>query len=99
MTTTFEGRDDDDTTYSLDELLGALLDVVTKTAHEYGGMPSAIMPDELSMVEPLQKVLETAFGEVCPEEELETIVRWYPPASKEEQENASRILPPAHHAM
>eukprot|EP00978_Attheya_sp_CCMP212_P006266 scaffold14188_cov50-Attheya_sp.AAC.5 len=77
-TFSYKGKD----TYTVDEFLQELLAVFQRTPM---GMPDILMPDELSVVKPLQMIMEKAYDA---QDTRSMKVRWYPPPSKEETAHA-----------
>jgi hypothetical protein len=80
---TFSFKGDD--TYTVDELLQELLVVFQRTPM---GMPDILLPDELSVVKPLQLIMEKAYAGEDARTIKKVIVHWHPPASKEEMAQA-----------
>ena len=68
----------DELTYDLDEVLNELF-IHIKQHH---GAPPMIMLDDLSLIKPLQYVLDCSLKSVGFDEHIQ--VNWYPPPSKEE---------------
>jgi len=68
----------DELTYNLDEVLREIIVVMKDT-----NMPPIIMIDELSVVEPLRKVLGECFEAVGITDSFR--IEWYPPPSEEER--------------
>mmetsp|Transcript_3513 Transcript_3513/g.6430 ORF Transcript_3513/g.6430 Transcript_3513/m.6430 type:complete len:559 (-) Transcript_3513:84-1760(-) len=80
-TFSYKGKD----TYTVDEFLQELLVVFQQTPM---GMPDLLMPDELSVVKPLQMIMEKAYDAQDTRTIKKVSVRWYPPPSKEETAHA-----------
>jgi hypothetical protein len=77
----YKGED----TYTVDEFLQELLVVFQRTPMD---MPDVLMPDELSVVKPLQTIMEKAYDAKDTRNMKKVTVRWYPPPSKEETAHA-----------
>lgn len=77
----------DELTYTLDEILKEILQVMKNLLG--GKIPPIIRPDELAVVEPLQKLLNDSLQEVGTDRKVK--VEWYPPPTEEETRNLNMV--------